>query len=292
MIRRRTSRTKGQIMSTERIHRAVAEDGTEICGRVRGEGSPVVFVHGNVADGSSEWSGLVPLLIDRFSCYLPDRRGRGLSGTHPDLSRETQARDVLAFVRSLEQPAALVGVSYGGMLALGAAAHTDAVAALVAREPLVLEIMSDRGRQHLRGIIAFAQRSAALGRAADGVERFLGWVANDEEAATLSGDPDGIEEFASYLPLDLEEFRDALTFEGASPTAPEGLGRIAAPTLLLRGSETALDWFTDGARYVVEHVPRATIREIDGSGHLGHLVHPQRDANALGDFLEASLQAA
>jgi pimeloyl-ACP methyl ester carboxylesterase len=279
-------------VTTSRFHRAVAEDGTEIAARVQGAGPPVVFVHGNVADGSSEWSGLVPRLTDRFTCYLPDRRGRGLSGAHDDLSRDTQVRDVVAFVESIQRPVALLGVSYGGMLALGAAARTDAIAALVVREPLVLEIMDGRSRQRLGDIVRSARRSAEQGRAVDGVERFFGWIANEDEVAALSGDPDGVEGFAAYLPLDLEEFRDALAFEGPSPTAPDDLRRIAAPTLLVHGSETALDWFTAGTRYVAGHVRTATMHRVDGSGHLGYLVHPQRDVAVMEDFLETSLQAA
>ena len=87
--------------SNERIHRAVSADGTEIAGRVQGLGPPLILVHGGYGDGEIAWKALVPYLTDRYTCYLPSTRGRGLSSDNPDHSPPRLQEDVTAFVDSI-----------------------------------------------------------------------------------------------------------------------------------------------------------------------------------------------
>jgi pimeloyl-ACP methyl ester carboxylesterase len=101
-----------------------------------------------------------------------------------------------------------------------------------------------------------------------------------------------MDELAAYLPIDLAEFRDALAFEGPSPTDPAALGRISAPAVVLHGTRTSQPWFTASALAVVDQVPGATAREIEGAGHFGHIVDPERDARVLLPQLEAVAQPA
>lgn len=278
-------------MQQDRIHRTISIDGTEIVGRVCGQGPPVVFVHGSFADGESEWGELLPWLTGRFTCYLPSLRGRGRSGPHGDPSRETHVADITAFIDSIGEPVGLVGVSFGGMLALGAAARTPTVTTLVAREPLVFEVISAPDRAHLQHLVELAAEAVQQARPAEGVGAFFEWITNDDEAAALSEpDPEQLETLAAYLPIDLAEVREALESAGPSPTDPAVLERITAPVLLLHGSHTAQAWFTDSIRYAADHLPNATVREIPGAGHLGQLARPQRDADELIPFLEAAHQ--
>src|SRR5918994_3351006 len=123
-------------MTDERIHRAVSADGTEIAGRVRGQGPPLVLVHGGIGDGDIAWAALLPHLTDRFTCYLPNTRGRGLSGNNPDHSPARLEEDVTAFVDSIGEPVCLVGWSGSGAWVLGAAAHSGSVAAVAAYGPV------------------------------------------------------------------------------------------------------------------------------------------------------------
>jgi pimeloyl-ACP methyl ester carboxylesterase len=274
---------------TDRRHRAVSADGTEIVGRVHGDGPPLVLVHGAAADGLSEWRELVPLLADRFTCYLPDLRGRGLSGDHPDHSREARVQDVVAFVDSIGEPVGLVGVSGGGMLALGAAARTDAVAALAALEPGLLEAIDDDTLARLRDATAALAAGIESGRTDEALGPLFELIANEEEAAALSEDAAALDELAAYLPVDLAELREAIAFEGPSPTDPAALARIDVPTLLLHGSRTASPWFTASTHFASRHIAGANMREIVGNGHLGHLVAPERVANELVPFFEQAI---
>ncbi len=264
------------------IHRAVAPDGIEIAGHVAGQGPPLVFVHGSMADGQVEWGELLPLLTDRFTCHAPDMRGRGLSGAHPDVSRHARVRDVVAYVDSIGEPVGLVGLSAGAMLALGAAARASAVTALVAYEPVVSEVMSPGLRASLQDAV---ERMAKADDVAEGAGVFLELIANDEEQAALAADPSGLDVIGRYLPLDIAEMRDMLTFTGPSPTDPATLAAITAPTLLLHGSNTAQrEWFTEATRYVAAHVPDARVREIPNVGHLGAAVVPDVIARELTGF--------
>ncbi|MGH2446536.1 MAG: alpha/beta fold hydrolase [Candidatus Limnocylindria bacterium] len=280
-------------MSEDRIHRSVSPDGTEIVGRVYGQGAPLVLVHGSMADGEMDWGSMLPFLTNRFTCFVLSTRGRGLSATHPDLSRDARVGDVAAFVESVGEPVALAGLSEGGMLALGAAARAQAVAVVAAYEPLMFDVIDTETRARLRGTLALMEESARAGSLDGAAATFVELVANEEEQAALAEDGEGgLDEIAKYLPLDLEQLREAIAFDGPSPTDPSSLDRIAAPALLLHGSRSTLPWFADGVRYAADHVPDATVQEITGTGHLGPIVQPERVADQLVPFLQATGRAA
>jgi pimeloyl-ACP methyl ester carboxylesterase len=87
---------------------AISRDGTIIGYRQTGAGPGLILLPGGM-QSSRNFTGLAELLADRFTLYLPDRRGRGLSGPPgadygidtevDDLSMvlaQTGARDVFA----------------------------------------------------------------------------------------------------------------------------------------------------------------------------------------------------
>lgn len=280
-------------MTEERIHRAVASDGTAIVGHVKGQGPPLVFVHGSMADGDSDWDALLPWLANRYTCYLPSTRCRGQSDTHSDLSNEARVDDVTAFVESIGEPVAVMALSAGSTLALGAAARTSAITALAAYEPLVVEAIDERTQLQLHGMIEEMQAAAAEGRSEEAAKRFLSFAANEEEYALLTEDPEVLVALARYLPTDLQEMRATLAHDdGGGPTAASTLARISAPTLLLRGSDTASPWFAAGVRHVADRVSTATVRDVPGAGHLGPLLRPEAVARELASFLQRAHVAA
>jgi pimeloyl-ACP methyl ester carboxylesterase len=276
----------------QRVHRATSPDGTEIVGRVEGQGPPLVLVHGAIADGDSEWAAVLPMLAEHFTCYLPSTRGRGLSGHHPDVSREARVADIHAFVESIGEPVAMAGVSGGGMTALGVAARSSQITALAVYEPVVLEAASDDWLEVFDQTIAGMTEAAGRGRPDEAIAAFADGIANDDEQAALASDPEAVEEAARYLDVDIEELREAARFEGPSPTDPTGLQRIDVPVLLLHGGATPTPWFADGCRYVEEHVADTTAHEIPEAGHLGLLLEADRVAPILVDFLASVHQPA
>ncbi|MCI4643235.1 MAG: alpha/beta hydrolase [Hyphomonadaceae bacterium] len=104
------------------------------------EGAPVLFIHGASANANEfDWS-LAPRLEDRFDLILADRPGHGYS-ERPDKGAQlgVQARQ-MAGVLALEageEPAVVVGHSFGGAVALRLALdHPERVKALVLLAPV------------------------------------------------------------------------------------------------------------------------------------------------------------
>ncbi len=274
-------------MPAERIHRAVSADGAEIAGRVRGDGPPLVLVHGQPGDGDLDWDALLPYLTDRFTCYLPSTRGRGLSAQHPDLAPERRVEDITAFVDSIGEPVALFGHSRGGVLALGAAARSPAAAAVAAYEPPAAEALGDEEAQRLQQPIEAMAQAVAEGRMTDAMRGFVEFVGNDDEVATLHA-TGYLESASKYAPTLLEELTLEAQPEAFTPTSPSVLAAITAPVLLLHGSRTPLRWFTDAVGHVAAHVPDSEVREIAGAGHGAPVVEPHAVAEELVGFVASS----
>lgn len=274
------------------IHRAVSDDGTEIAGRVHGEGPPLILVPGAMGDGEFVWDPLLPLLTDRFTCYTMSVRSRGLSGHSTDLSTDRRIQDVVAFVESVGEPAGLLGWSQGGQLVLGAAERTDAVSALVAYEPAVLEATSEEEFAHLTDAVTRLGELAAADRPVDAARSFFEWVSTEEELdemdeAMLVAFSEG---GAANVQVFLQEVEGLDEEAGTSPTDAAELAKIAAPVLLLHGARSD-PWFINGIHHVAEHVTDSQVREIDGTGHMGPILTPEAVADEVTRFLAATPEA-
>ncbi|HEX6336754.1 MAG TPA: alpha/beta hydrolase [Jiangellaceae bacterium] len=283
-------------MTTERIHRAASDDGTEIAGRVVGEGPALVLVHGMIGDGDLAWRELTPHLTDRFTCHRPSVRGRGLSGDHPDHTIARWCDDITAYVASLDEPACLLGWSAGGPLVLAAAERLDTVTAVAAWEsgaspldaPPVL--MEDLGR--LFPAIEQVGIAASEGRMTDAVPAFLAGICNDEEIAALEG-TDFHERWADGIPDMLVGFENMQAETSLGSFAPEELAKITAPTAFFVATETLLDrGFPAAAEHLARQIDGAQVREVPGVGHLAPIVAPDVVATEVAGFLESVLQPA
>jgi pimeloyl-ACP methyl ester carboxylesterase len=103
--------------------------------RERGEGEPIVFVHGLLVNGDL-WRQVVPLLADRYRCITPDwplgSHSVPLAGD-ADLTPPGLARLIADFMAALDlQSATVVGNDTGTALSqLVATSHPDRVGRLV-----------------------------------------------------------------------------------------------------------------------------------------------------------------
>jgi pimeloyl-ACP methyl ester carboxylesterase len=282
-------------MTDERIHRAVSADGTEIAGRVRGRGPALVLVHGGIGDGDIAWEALLPHLTDRFTCYLPSTRGRGLSSDNPDHSPARLEEDVTAFVDSIGEPVCLVGWSGSGAWVLGAAARSGsaaAVAAVAAYEPGVVSVMREDDLARTFATMEQVGMAAADGQLTDAVRAFAPWICTDNETAALE-ETDFYERWAGCVPAMLRFVQQDAAYEGPRSTDPEVLGTVAAPVLLLRGQHTQLGtWFADSARHIAQHVADAHVRELPSVGHFAPVLAPVPLAEELTRFFESVRQPA
>ena len=178
----------------------------------------------------------------------------------------------------LSEPAHLVGHSYGGLIALLAAAHRpDAVRSLTVVEPAVMSLM--RGDPDIeRTIDAHYELLASHG---DNPRAFL-----EDFTANLGGDRTGV---PNPLPPVLLQHVQLLMherppWEAEIPT--EALSRASFPKLVISGGHSQLqermgDALTEAIR------PNADRAVIEGAGHI-----VQRNAEAFNSRLEQFLSAA
>jgi pimeloyl-ACP methyl ester carboxylesterase len=214
---------------------------------------------------------------------LLDNRGRGLSGDHPDLSLRRMAQDVVEYVASLREPVGLVGESFGGNLALIAAAQSDVVEAIVPFEPAIISLVGEQEEAVMEEAIAGMAELAEQGDLVAAARAFSGWFANDDEI--VEADRAGhFEATGRYVPNPLSLLHRAMEDDGLKVDDAAMLGTICVPVLVVKGSGTR-PFFADSARFVVDHVPKADLQEIFGAGHAAALTHPEALADAITKFL-------
>ncbi len=286
--RRKTGREQ---MTNQRTHYVTTTDGVTIGGTVHGQGPPLVFLQGVIGDGDLDWRALLPHLTDRFTCYLPSMRGRGLSDDHPDLSIGRQADDILAYIDSIDAPTGLVGWSGGASLALLAAGtQPDAVAAVAPIEPVANSVMDEHEQAALGAAVARTGELAAEGRLTDAIRAFADWPFNDEDIA-VAEDAGYFESAGRYVPNLLSFLQQLMEYQGPTGDDPAVLGAIPAPVLVLHGSDTK-PFMTSSVRHVADHVPNARVQEIPGAGHATPLTHPDALAETLTDYFAPAQQPA
>jgi pimeloyl-ACP methyl ester carboxylesterase len=112
-------------------------DGTTI-GYLRvGQGPAVVILHGSNESARSH-TQLALGLADDFTVYLPDRRGRGLSGPHQaGHGLRTEVEDLQAVLAG-SGASKVFAVSIGGLIALEAARAGPGIRQLALYEPAIL----------------------------------------------------------------------------------------------------------------------------------------------------------
>jgi pimeloyl-ACP methyl ester carboxylesterase len=278
-------------MNEKRIHRAVSADGTEIAGRVVGDGPALALVHGGIGHGDLAWEALLPHLTDRFTCYLPSTRGRGLSGDHPDHSPPRLVEDVTAFVDSIGEPVCLVGWSGSGPWCLGAAARSDSVFAVVAYEPIVPGSgAADMPR--LGAALEKAGMAVADGRLVDAVRAFAAGTCTDDEIAAL--EPTSFfERWAAAVPALLNDLGQDNAHGGPRSIDPEALEQVSVPVLVLCGGQTMLNsLWRESAEHIARHVPDTHLRELPGVGHFAPVLAPELLSKELISFIESVHQPA
>jgi pimeloyl-ACP methyl ester carboxylesterase len=118
-------------------------DGTPIGYLRAGCGPAVVVLHGSNESARSH-TRLALALADQFTVYLPDRRGRGLSGPHrPGHSMRTEVEDLQAVVAHAGAQK-VFGVSVSALIALQAARTAPAIGQVAVYEPALLMDTSGR----------------------------------------------------------------------------------------------------------------------------------------------------
>lgn len=105
-----------------------------------GAGPAIVFVHGGADGGRAAFSAQLPL-AERWELVLPDRPGHGRTPAQGRSDFERDAHLIADLVRAQRDGAHLVGHSYGGVVALLAAAVAPtATRSLTVIEPAAFSV--------------------------------------------------------------------------------------------------------------------------------------------------------
>jgi pimeloyl-ACP methyl ester carboxylesterase len=176
--------TEGAGSPAYRTGSVTSRDGTTIGYRRLGHGPGLIAVHGGM-QAAQNLMKLAVALADSFTVYLPDRRGRGLSGppgSHYSLAAECEDINALAQATGARH---IFGLSSGAIIALQAALVLPAIGkAALYEPPLSVSGSTPTGwvarydREVARGMLGSAVITAARGtQTAPPVLRFVPRIA-------------------------------------------------------------------------------------------------------------------
>jgi pimeloyl-ACP methyl ester carboxylesterase len=283
-------------------------DGTTIGYRQLGHGPGLVLLHGGV-NAAQHMMKLGLALADAYTIYLPDRRGRGMSGpVGREYSIEREDEDLAAVVNHTGAEF-VFGPADGGLFALHGAIGLDRVSKVAAYEPLlvlghgddaearrVFTTMQDLIRSGRGGqAIVFAAAESATRAARDG--HFPAWLAAVFRQLPVRstgrfvdlllrlqpgrGDTVPWRDLLAALPPELDLVLDT------QGTLDE-YRRLKADVLLMYGSQTD-PMFVTTAQELHRVLPRSTVVQLPGLNHDSAQTYgkPAAIAAALRQFFEA-----
>lgn len=118
-----------------------------------GSDPSLALAHGSFDDHQTNWGRVKPLFAESFTVYAVARRGRGESDATEGHGVEDEAADVAALIGSFDEPAFLLGHSYGAQVALAAATQIpQRVRKLILYEPPRPDTVSAQGLARLEGL--------------------------------------------------------------------------------------------------------------------------------------------
>ena len=267
-------------------HRLQTKEG-DCFHREAGAGEPIVLLHCS-SGSSAAWLPVMSHLAQDYRVQAPDLLGYGRSA--PWLRDATLVPDgelgvVEALLDVAGRPVHLVGHSYGGTVALGAARRFPRqVASLTLIEPVAFHLLQRADElDGWREIAALAERHLALvgeGRDAAAAEAFVTYWMGPKAWQQIS---DAARDSAVRTAVKVAaEWR--LMFAASDDL--EAIAVIDAPTLLICGGRTRTP-----ARRVVEILRRALPytrhHEIADAGHMSPLTHPADVAEAIRGHVES-----
>ena len=250
-----------------------------------GEGAdrpPVVLVHGATADHTT-FRALAPVLGRSRRLHAIDRRGRGASGDNAGYSIEREYGDVAAVANAIAAETGgqvdVLGHSYGGRTALGAALRTDAIRRVVAYEGAPLP---QGGSYRPAGLLAAVHAALARGDRDLALSTFLRGIVgmSDEDLARYRADLVWPTRVAAAETIVRE-----VEAETSEPASLEALAGVAVPVLLILGSASRSP-FGQGTDALAARLAHAEVAVIEGAAHAAHHTHVPEFAAAVTGFLD------
>ncbi|GAA2874750.1 alpha/beta fold hydrolase [Nonomuraea rubra] len=285
-------------MTTTTTGTVTSADGTTISYRETGQGPGLVIVHGAMQTSHSQLE-LAEALATDFTCYLPDRRGRGDSGpAGPDHGLAREAEDLGAVLKATGARYA-VGVSSGAIITL----HTALTAPDSLAKAVLFEPPLGLGGTDLSGSLARFDREIAEGRIPAAL--VTGMRAARLGPPLFNALPRRVQEWLTGLMLKSQDGAagEGPTFRELAPTQRQDIqlvaeapadfaayGSVEVETLLLGGTRS--QGYLRSALAELERVmPRARRVVMDGLDHgatqnTSQRGRPERVAEEIRRFLK------
>jgi pimeloyl-ACP methyl ester carboxylesterase len=264
----------------------VSADGTRIGYRRLGQGPSLILLHGGV-NASQHMMKLGRALADAFTVYMPDRRGRGMSGAFgPAYSIQREDEDLAALVEGTGAEC-VFGPANGGLFALHGAIGLGQVRRVAAYEPLLLwGGPDDAAIRRTFGAMQQMIRAGRIGKAVvfsiqEGVDREVGrghmssWVGTAVHTFPSRVGAGLIELFLRYQRprpgnLAWRELLASLPAELDPVLETEGTlelyRQLDAQVLLIYGSETD-PMFVACTEALHAVLPHSTVLRLPGLNH-------------------------
>ncbi|MGI8632117.1 MAG: alpha/beta fold hydrolase [Solirubrobacterales bacterium] len=264
--------------SEPRVAYVTSADGSRIGYEVVGEGPPLVVVHGTAAD-RTQWGPIRDGLAERFTVYLADRRGRGLSLEEGDgtYSLDRESEDISALVAEVGVPPYVFGHGFGGICVLKAAADGVEFHAILLDDgptgrpgpPQVPDDVADR-----------MEAPMEAGDPDGALEVFLREVVglNEEQVAGVRG-TEMWQTRVGTVHTTLRETRCA----GAYRRETEKLAGVEAPVRFVVGTEST-EPMREAAAAAHADMPQSELVTLDGRLFTSMYADPDATAREIGDW--------
>jgi pimeloyl-ACP methyl ester carboxylesterase len=269
-------------VTTEPSRLVASADGTAIAVFSAGLGSPIVLVHGTAGDHTT-FRVVGPRLVVRHAIHAIDRRGRGASGDTLPYAIEREFEDVAAVASALaaehRRSVDVVGHSYGGRAALGAALLTDSIRRVVCYEGAPTP---SGASYHPAGIEDRLRAHLANGDLDGALAAFMGEVVGMSETDLAAYRADPVWPLrtaaAGTILRELEAETDPVA-------AVDRLGAVRQPVLQVLGG-ASLPVFRTATEALDARLADGRIVVIDGARHAAHHTHPDEFVAAVEAFLD------
>jgi pimeloyl-ACP methyl ester carboxylesterase len=277
----------------------IADDGERLHLRVRGEGAPLILLHGWTSSHAI-WNVLPESFHQRYRVFCPDARGHGghalRVNRRPDVGR--LARDVLNMMDNFGlKQAAVVGHSMGALtlwqfirdFGCGRISRL----CIVDQSPRLLTDAAWANGIYGDFDAARSQRMVEDLKAdfAEAVLRLSAYSLNARSRETYERDSRGWQQSRRNLQRLDPEPLIAIWESLVNADFRDVLPRIDVPTLLVWGAES--NFYTmETAAYLLGHIRQAQLKRYEGADHSPQLQQAAGFAADLAGFLAGSDAAA
>jgi len=255
---------------------ATSKDGTKIGYRQMGSGPGLIIMHGGLSS-SQYFMKLGVALSDDFTVYIPDRRGRGLSGPFGDnygLQREVEDLNALINKTGAQY---IFGASSGALIILQSMLTLPGIHKIALYEPLLYINKSEMDK--FNAAVNRYDQEISEGKTLEAMVDIT--KADDNQHSWFYELPDFIMKMIFALILQIDDMRvkgDDLTLKELLPTLKfdvqmvnetegelENFKNVSAEVLLLGGSKSSLllKNSLEALNKILPHVNRIELEGLD-----------------------------